>query len=115
MAEIATQIPKTWIQAVFLEIKFCPWNMLCTFSLKFLMSYCDCDLFHLPHDMCCRALDLGFEWLFLFCFYKEYLQQAQDMIENEAILLQTLGKKKESLVSLLFAPTDIITSKRSIW
>ena len=87
MAEIVTQ-------AVFLEIKFCPWNMLCMFSLKFLMSYCDCDLFHLPHGMCCWVLGLEFEWLFLFCFYKEYLQQAQDMIENEAILLQTLGKKR---------------------
>ena len=44
--------------------------------------------------MCCWVLGLEFEWLFLFCFYKEYLQQAQDMIENEAILLQTLGKKR---------------------
>jgi len=25
-------------------------------------------------------------------YFKEYLQQAQDLVENESILLQTLGK-----------------------
>jgi len=28
----------------------------------------------------------------LFIYFKEYLQQAQDLVENESILLQTLGK-----------------------
>lgn len=27
-----------------------------------------------------------------FFHFKEYLQQAQDLVENESILLQTLGK-----------------------
>ena len=90
MAEIVTQIPTNLNSGSFSRDKI----LSLAFSLKFLMSYCDCDLFHLPHDMCCWVLGLEFEWLFLFCFYKEYLQQAQDMIENEAILLQTLGKKR---------------------
>lgn len=41
-------------------------------------------------------------WFFFIFYFKEYLQQAQDLVENESILLQTLGKRQvQAPVSIL--------------
>ena len=48
-------------------------------------------------------------------YFKEYLQQAQDLVENESILLQTLGKGYiQALVSILQLLSPMLTAEEML-
>lgn len=54
---------------------------------------------HVP----CSKFHNSFDSTPFYFNFKEYLQQAQDLVENESILLQTLGKRQVEAPVSVFA------------